>query len=269
MGLDILGLLGVTESSEERRKRLLEEQRQEVSGLLGYAPQAQVLGAMPDAMLGDRMQVQLQGQDSGSGYLGSQQTPQDAARFVTDVQGAGYSPQQTQSLLSTLAVEDDTLKPTSFMQNFQAYQQADDTTKKAMLDYRKAGAQNISVGTNMKPPVGYRFKNPTDPQNSDVEPVPGGPATRGTGAQQKKIAAFEGIRGMVNAMQEGLKDGVDPNSLNTAVTGMVKGIPILAGIWEGFNGDAKKEAVFLNESENFGNTALQIMRGAQIGRAHA
>ncbi len=250
----------------KEKLRQLEEQKREVQGLLGATPKEQVLGGMPDSMLGDRMQVQLQPQDMGSGYLGSQQTPQDTARFVADVQGAGYSPQQTQSLLSPLAAKEPQ-KPTSFMLDFEAYQKADDETKKSMLDYRRSGAQSINVGTNMKPPSGYRFANPNDPQSSPVEPIPGGPATRGTGAQQKKIAAFEGIRGMVNAMQQGLKDGVDPNSLNTTITGMLKGVPILAGMWESFNGDAKEQAKFLNESENFGNTALQIMRGAQVGPA--
>jgi len=38
------------------------------------------------------------------------------------------------------------IKPTSFMQNFDAFQRADEETQQQIIDYKKAGAQNISLG---------------------------------------------------------------------------------------------------------------------------
>jgi hypothetical protein len=184
---------------------------------------------------------------------------------------AGASPAEANQLLSGVVQEG--TKPTTLQRNFSAALLDDPNainpkTNKPfkLFDFLGSG-QTINVGTNIKPPSGFRFINPDDPQNSPVEPIPGSAATRGTADQQKKIAAFEGIRGMVTAMQEGLKDGINPNSLSVSMTGMLKSVPVLAGLWEGFNGDAKKESKFLQETENFGITALQIMRGAQVGPA--
>lgn len=256
-----MGLLWDT--PEERRRK---EAADTVSGLLGSAPRKAII-----APFGDRMNVMLQGAQEGSGYRGSDRGVDAQQQLLVGAMRAGYTPEQARSLLSpqqgAASLLAQTNKPTSFAQNFKQYQNADDGTRELMREFKKSGSQTINVGTNMKPPTGYRFLHPNDPQNSPVVPIPGGPATRGTGEQQKKISAFEGIRGMVNAMQQGLRDGVNPNSLGTTTTGMLKGVPVLAGIWEGFNGDAKKQAVFLNETENFGNTALQIMRGAQVGPA--
>ena len=187
-------------------------------------------------------------------------------KVVNSLMKAGYSQPESMNMISLLSPQEQT-KQSTLQQQFDWFSAQDKNTQDRIMDFRKAGAQTINVGTNMKPPGGYRFKNPSDPQSSPVEPIPGGPATRGTSEQQKKIASFEGIRGMVNAMQQGLKDGVDPNSLSMTTTEMLKGVPVLGSMWEDFNGDAKKEAAFLNETENFGNTALQIMRGAQVGPA--
>ena len=193
-------------------------------------------------------------------------TPGAGVNTYRGLLDSGYSPQESSGMMGLLQPQSGQ-KPSTLQQQFEWFSQQPPEVQQQITDFKKAGSQTINVGTNMKPPGGYRFINPEDPQGSKLEKIPGGPATIGTGDQQKKIAAFEGIRGMTNAMQQSLKDGVDPNSLSTAVTGMVKGVPILAGMWESFNGDAKKEAQFLNESENFGNTALQIMRGAQVGPA--
>jgi len=243
---------------------LYANKNERLQSLLGSSASPAVLGQMADSGLGNRLNVQLRAHE-GSGYLGSDRTAEDQQRFMAGAMAAGVAPNQSAGLLSIGQPQEQ--KPTTLEQQFNWFNAQDKPTQDKIMEYKKAGAQTINVGTNMKPPTGYRFLNPDNPQSSPVEPVPGGPATRGTGAQQKQIAAFEGIRGMVNAMQGGLKDGVNPNSLSATTTGMLKSVPVLAGLWEGFNGDAKKEAVFLNETENFGNTALQIMRGAQVGPA--
>ena len=260
--------LGLLKDREKARSLgLLEAQNafnapraEALQGLLGQQAQPGVMGEL------GRFTTQLQAPQQGSGFFGSDRGQDAQTSLYSGMIQSGYKPQEAVGLLSTLAQQQ---KPTGLMQNLQAAGVDLNTEEgqKTLLDAVMKPSTQVNVGTNMKPPTGYRFANPNDPQNSRIEPIPGGPATRGTGEQQKKIAAFEGIRGMVGAMQEGLKDGVDPNSLSMATTGMLKGVPVMAGIWEGLNGDAKKEATFLNETENFGNTALQIMRGAQVGPA--
>jgi len=232
-----------------------------------------VLGSAPtEGVRGDlgRFGVELQAPTEGSGLLANPDDLDNRTEARFKLLAAGADPSQINSLLGGVRQPATPKGPTNLQQNFEAFKQSNPEKLNAKgeeitLANFRTGGQTINVGNNIKPPAGFRFTNPKSPLTSDLTPIKGGPATQPTAEQEKAIGAFKAIGGMVSAMQEGLRDGIDPSSISLTATGMLRDVPVLSGMWESLNGDATKESAFLTESKNFSNTALQIMRGAQVG----
>lgn len=128
-----MGLLWDTPEERLRKERELARQ-----SLLGTPDQAAQIGQL------GRFSMPLTPAKEGTGYLGSDMGAAAQSDYMGGLLAAGYSPQEATGLLSTATPQQQ--EPTTFMQNFGAYQQADQKTRNLMDQYRKSGAMNINMG---------------------------------------------------------------------------------------------------------------------------
>lgn len=122
-------------------ERLRKERDKERLGILGSASQDAII-----APLGSRMNVQLQGAQPGSGYLGSGKGVEDQANAMAGLLRAGYSPQEASGLLS--AATEQQAEPTTLMQNLQAagVDLASEEGQKTMLDALMKPQTQVNLG---------------------------------------------------------------------------------------------------------------------------
>jgi len=136
------------ESEEEKQRRLqLEKQQQGMSllgqgvGTTGSMRSTDVFDEQGNPVYNDPASLQ-QPRYEGTGFLGSQRTGADVASLNMGLINAGYDAKEAGTISKSLAPE----KPTTLQKDFGFFRKQEPEVQKELLDFRRAGAQNINLG---------------------------------------------------------------------------------------------------------------------------
>lgn len=176
------------------------------------------------------------------------QGPQGETQFVTPQQAAALAAQGYRQYDPTGAERE---YERAVAQGFQG----------SLLDFKRtlaeAGASSVSINEAPKPPTGYMWTDPANPQ--ELAAIPGGPATRPTEGEAMKAGQRETA---VHDLRR-LKELYAQRKIDV---GPVAGRALRASASTGID-LSPEEAEAVSLEEGLSNTLLQAMRGAQVGPA--
>ena len=237
-----------------------EERQVKAMGLLGEAPSPYQLS--PDEQFGNEQIPGLQ--TAGSGLLGSDMGLGDRMKFRLGMLGTGYQPGEVGSVMQPIVNRQKYMQglasPTSLQKSFEYYQGLPQQQQQQLIDYRKSGAANISLGPKL--PTGYQWRNPDDP-GQGVTPIPGGPVTKPSAVEAKQLSQAEMSQAMLNEIRSGIDAGVDISNPFLWAEAEMAAMPIVA--W--MTSLSPDEAKTASNIKQFENQFLAMMRGAQVGPA--